>query len=259
MLNNSPARLITCPLTIYCYCYDRIIVERFLPGWWEDLHTTLSSKKCVDTKTIHRFDPPKEHMGGGGGAGPYLDIVAPSTAAAAAGAGVVVASSKSGDDLKKQGAYGKVQSHSENVLSQLLRFDEVLAALRVKFFSPFKEQKDLSTGAPLDAEDVAFCNEILCKVSRSFAAVIRQLPRGLCIETVVFYLVLRALDTVEDDMEAFDNPAIKVKHLRTFYEVALEDPTWSMSGVGKVWMYVWMCVCGCMHRYMLSPLSFYYE
>lgn len=84
-------------------------------------------------------------------------------------------------------------------------------------------------------EDLAFCDDILGSVSRSFAAVIRQLPAGLCVEVVVFYLVLRALDTVEDDMEAFaDDPSVKVKHLQDFYETALEDPTWCMTGVGKV-------------------------
>lgn len=46
------------------------------------------------------------------------------------------------------------------------------------------------------SEDLAFCYDMLDRVSRSFAAVIRQLPPGLCVETVVFYLVLRALDTV---------------------------------------------------------------
>jgi farnesyl-diphosphate farnesyltransferase len=82
---------------------------------------------------------------------------------------------------------------------------------------------------------VAFCDEILCKVSRSFAAVIKQLPRGLCVEIMIFYLVLRALDTVEDDMEAFkDDTRVKVRHLETFFEVALEDPTFAMKGVGKV-------------------------
>lgn len=39
---------------------------------------------------------------------------------------------------------------------------------------------------------------MLCKVSRSFAAVIQQLPAGCCIDICVFYLVLRALDTVDD-------------------------------------------------------------
>jgi hypothetical protein len=38
-----------------------------------------------------------------------------------------------------QGAYGKIRTHSESLVSQLLRLDEVAAALRVKFMSPFKE------------------------------------------------------------------------------------------------------------------------
>lgn len=83
-------------------------------------------------------------------------------------------------------------------------------------------------------DNVAFCKEVLLNVSRSFAAVILQLPPGLCIDIAVFYLVLRALDTVEDDMEAFKDNAEKIKHLETFYEVALEDENWKMLGVGKV-------------------------
>jgi farnesyl-diphosphate farnesyltransferase len=49
-------------------------------------------------------------------------------------------------------------------------------------------------------EDLHFCNEILTRVSRSFAAVIHQLPPNLVVPVMVFYLVLRALDTIEDDM-----------------------------------------------------------
>lgn len=86
-------------------------------------------------------------------------------------------------------------------------------------------------------EDLEFCDELLGKVSRSFAAVIRQLPHGLCVEITVFYLALRALDTIEDDMEAFaHDPTIKVRHLQNFYEEGLEDQTFSMTGVGKVCM-----------------------
>ena len=33
--------------------------------------------------------------------------------------------------------------------------------------------------------------------------VIRQLPPNLVVDIMVFYLVLRALDTIEDDMQAF--------------------------------------------------------
>lgn len=43
------------------------------------------------------------------------------------------------------------------------------------------------------------------QVSRSFAAVIQQLPKVLTVDIMVFYLVLRGLDTVEDDMTAFDD------------------------------------------------------
>merc|ERR1712159_81978 len=46
-----------------------------------------------------------------------------------------------------------------------------------------------------------FCFEILNKVSRSFAAVIQQLGDDMRDAICVFYLVLRGLDTVEDDMK----------------------------------------------------------
>jgi farnesyl-diphosphate farnesyltransferase len=50
----------------------------------------------------------------------------------------------------------------------------------------------------------------------SFAIVIQQLPNPLRDAICVFYLVLRALDTVEDDM-ALDNK-IKIPALLAFHE-----------------------------------------
>jgi len=83
-------------------------------------------------------------------------------------------------------------------------------------------------------ENVIFCDDMLGKVSRSFAAVIRQLPKGLCLDILVFYLVLRALDTIEDDMEAFKGrEEVKIKYLQTFYDVALSEEGWCMDGVGE--------------------------
>jgi hypothetical protein len=38
-------------------------------GWWSDLEETMSTEKYCDYLTIHRFDPPKEHLGGLGNAG----------------------------------------------------------------------------------------------------------------------------------------------------------------------------------------------
>ncbi|XP_011004277.1 PREDICTED: squalene synthase-like [Populus euphratica] len=45
----------------------------------------------------------------------------------------------------------------------------------------------------------AFCYSLLHRVSRSFAPVIQQLGTELRNVVCIFYLVLRALDTVEDD------------------------------------------------------------
>ena len=66
---------------------------------------------------------------------------------------------------------------------------------------------------------------MLCKVSRSFAAVIQQLPAGCCIDICVFYLVLRALDTVEDDMTFYaGREGDKEKELRAFHATRLLKP-----------------------------------
>jgi len=42
-------------------------------GWWDSLDKTMETDVFCDYETIHRFDPPSEHMGGGGNAGPMLD------------------------------------------------------------------------------------------------------------------------------------------------------------------------------------------
>lgn len=68
---------------------------------------------------------------------------------------------------------------------------------------------------PSDA-DLRFCYGMLNRVSRSFAVVIQQLPTELRDAICVFYLVLRALDTVEDDMSLPNN--VKLPLLRCFYE-----------------------------------------
>lgn len=34
----------------------RIIAKHFLPTWWADLQTTLTTDTHVDTATIHRLD-----------------------------------------------------------------------------------------------------------------------------------------------------------------------------------------------------------
>ena len=44
-------------------------------GWWSDLKRTMTTNDFCDYEMIHRFDPPREHMGGGGGAGVLFDGV----------------------------------------------------------------------------------------------------------------------------------------------------------------------------------------
>lgn len=54
---------------------------------------------------------------------------------------------------------------------------------------------------PKDISDSDFCYAVLNKVSRSFALVIQQLPEVLKDCICIFYLVLRGLDSVEDDQD----------------------------------------------------------
>jgi farnesyl-diphosphate farnesyltransferase len=204
----------------------RIIVENFLPYWWHNLQETLTTDKFVDVKSIHRFDPTTEHMGGAGNAGawlgqsisPYAATTVPTSAPCAVSAA---------DSRLKQGGYGKVRIHKHSLCSQLLHIDEVVAGLQLKYGSELTDHVKRS-----DA-DVVFCDDILGKVSRSFAAVIRQLPESVTLDIMVFYLVLRGLDTVEDDMTAFTNPRAKIELLNNFYRTALGDAKWSLSGVGE--------------------------
>jgi farnesyl-diphosphate farnesyltransferase len=135
---------------------------------------------------------------------------------------------------KKQGAYGKIKTHKESAFAQLSHVDEVFAAISFLYISPLKSNLDTPfIRETFDADDLAFCDDILVKVSRSFAAVIRQLPSTLLVDILVFYLALRALDTIEDDMHSFPSQEVKIKHLMSFHKTALADPNWTMDGVGE--------------------------
>lgn len=71
--------------------------------------------------------------------------------------------------------------------------------------------------------------ELLNLTSRSFAAVIKELHPELRDAIMIFYLVLRALDTIEDDMTI--DPKIKIPLLRTFDE-KLNEKDWTFNGNG---------------------------
>jgi isopentenyl-diphosphate delta-isomerase type 1 len=200
----------------------RIIVEKFLVHWWHDLDRTLTSNDFTDYKTIYRFDPSNEHMGGAGKAGSWLGVSNYEPPKSASSSAVV------GDKNVKQGSYGKVKIHKHSKISQLSHLDEVFAALWFKYGAVMPNKVNTKD------EDTLFCDAMLGKVSRSFASVIRQLPKGLCLDILIFYLALRALDTIEDDMEAFvGRESEKVEHLNNFYRTALVTEGWHMEGVGQ--------------------------
>jgi farnesyl-diphosphate farnesyltransferase len=113
---------------------------------------------------------------------------------------------------KKQGGYGKIPMfQKKTTIRSLLADPKALQAVVMyktgcglpgvkKGKIPAPPDFAASKTAQIDA-DIVFCGVMLDKVSRSFAAVIRQLPVTLALPVCIFYLVLRALDTVEDDMD----------------------------------------------------------
>ncbi|EMR10984.1 farnesyl-diphosphate farnesyltransferase [Pneumocystis murina B123] len=70
------------------------------------------------------------------------------------------------------------------------------------------------------------CYELLIQTSRSFGRVIQELRPELRESVMVFYLVLRGLDTIEDDMN-FDSKK-KIQLLRTFY-THIDEKGWKFS------------------------------
>ncbi|CAH00553.1 bifunctional farnesyl-diphosphate farnesyltransferase/squalene synthase [Kluyveromyces lactis] len=102
---------------------------------------------------------------------------------------------------------------------------ELKAALKLKFL-----RKPLFPDVVIEeSADLTRCHELLKLTSRSFAAVIMELHPELRNAVMLFYLVLRALDTVEDDMTI--DPKIKIPVLREF-DSKLDLPSWYFDGNG---------------------------
>lgn len=102
---------------------------------------------------------------------------------------------------------------------------ELRAALQYKLFPSVLYPHDPAADTPT----LRRCYELLNLTSRSFAAVIEQLHPELRDAISIFYIVLRGLDTVEDDMSlALDT---KIPLLRAF-DTKLDTPGWTFDGVG---------------------------
>ncbi|CDR47668.1 CYFA0S36e00188g1_1 [Cyberlindnera fabianii] len=100
---------------------------------------------------------------------------------------------------------------------------ELRAAIQLKFFRTSIEGRDPSK----ESSNLKRCYELLKVTSRSFAAVIQELHPELRNSVMVFYLVLRALDTIEDDMSIEKD--VKVPLLRQF-DSKLLTKDWTFDG-----------------------------
>ncbi|CAF3434193.1 unnamed protein product [Rotaria socialis] len=117
----------------------------------------------------------------------------------------------------------------KELTSSFLFPTEIIAILKLKFGGYVKTSKNSLDQLAHTLNDLDFCYATLNKVSRSFALVIQQLPQPLKDSVCIFYLVLRGLDSVEDDMTYPQDKKIFLLH--TFYSNLLID-NWSIKDVG---------------------------
>lgn len=92
------------------------------------------------------------------------------------------------------------------------------------FHNPLNERNEAT-----ETKELRRCYELLDMTSRSFSAVIKELEGDLRACIAIFYLVLRGLDTVEDDMTL--DVKFKVEELRSFHE-RLRQPGWTFDKSG---------------------------
>ncbi|CEP22843.1 K00801 farnesyl-diphosphate farnesyltransferase [Cyberlindnera jadinii] len=109
------------------------------------------------------------------------------------------------------------------LLQLALHPDELASIVQFKLFRKNENARNPAT----ESAELIRCYELLNLTSRSFAAVIEELHPELRNVIMVFYLVLRALDTVEDDM-SIEN-SVKLPVLRQFHE-KLDTKDWTFDG-----------------------------
>lgn len=78
-----------------------------------------------------------------------------------------------------------------------------------------------------ESESLKRCFYFLDKTSRSFAAVIKELHPELLVPVCLFYLILRGLDTIEDDMTI---PLEEKEPILKSFDKLIEKDGWSYSG-----------------------------
>ncbi|XP_072028435.1 squalene synthase-like [Amphiura filiformis] len=110
-----------------------------------------------------------------------------------------------------------------NVLKSITHPDEIVALFKYQLgwnaVTRKQDTKHMSVAAKR-------CYEYLNQTGRSFAAVVNSLDGDLRHAVRIFYLVLRALDTVEDDMTI---PVDEKSDLLVRFYTKLEEPEWTYN------------------------------
>lgn len=107
----------------------------------------------------------------------------------------------------------------------LLHPSELLAVFEYKIFPAVLYPREPEK----ESETLRRCYELLNMTSRSFASVIQQLHPVLRDSIAIFYIVLRALDTIEDDMTL---PLDKKIPLLRSFDKNLDTPGWTFTESG---------------------------
>ncbi|CAK0908946.1 unnamed protein product [Prorocentrum cordatum] len=196
----------------------RVIAQSLLDPWWADLDAAIATDKFVDVSTIL-------------GAAPSLDAAMGAERAALR---------QGGEDAQRRAA---LAAEREDRLEGLADFeaagDQVGRLLRPLEAAPAPRLElggllaDNMRAASRGNPDIARCDDMLASVSRSVAAVVRQLPPGLCLDVCVLCLALCALCTVEGDTERYrGREHAKETELRDFCDQLFTDDDRGIHSIG---------------------------
>ncbi|KAL9130669.1 MAG: hypothetical protein Q9217_001196 [Psora testacea] len=112
-----------------------------------------------------------------------------------------------------------------DVIYYTFHIGELRAIVQWRVWHQPVHQRDEDKESP----SLKICFDFLNKTSRSFSAVIQELHPELLVPIALFYLVLRGLDTIEDDMTM--ELEEKDPLLRNFHNI-LEKEGWNYAGSG---------------------------
>ncbi|KAL8813907.1 MAG: hypothetical protein Q9223_006833 [Gallowayella weberi] len=112
-----------------------------------------------------------------------------------------------------------------DVIYYSVHFQELRSIIQWKTWHTAVHERDPEK----ESVSLRVCFDLLGMSSRSFSAVIQELHPELLVPVALFYLILRGLDTIEDDMTI----PIEKKDtlLRDFYKIT-EKEGWSFNGSG---------------------------